>query len=104
GFAKIKVCLEFEALRKLINDVKTNLLQKLPDTPDGIDRQIRNALPFTLPLEDRRQIQVVAITLHQVFKFDLLPEAYIANKRIPLPAHPDDLNDETRNIFPITTR
>ena len=64
GFAKIKICLEFKALRKLIANIKTNLLQKLPDTPDGIDKQLKDALPFSLPLEDRRQIRAVAITLH----------------------------------------
>ncbi|CAG8826280.1 122_t:CDS:1, partial [Gigaspora rosea] len=50
-------------------------------TPDGIDKQLKDALPFSLPLEDRRQIRAVAITLHQVFTFDLLPETYIANNK-----------------------
>ncbi|CAG8785470.1 25856_t:CDS:1, partial [Gigaspora rosea] len=44
------------ALRKLIDEIKTSLLQKLPDTPDGLDTQLRNALSFQLPLEDRTQI------------------------------------------------
>ncbi|CAG8829459.1 10458_t:CDS:1, partial [Gigaspora rosea] len=60
------------------------------------------ALPFSLPLEDRRQIRAVAIILHQAFIFDLLPETYIPNNRTSLPAHLADLNKATKNIFPIT--
>ncbi|CAG8752108.1 16374_t:CDS:1, partial [Gigaspora rosea] len=71
-------------------------------TPDGIDKQLKDALPFSLPLEDRRQIRAVTITLHQAFTFDLLSETYIANNRTSLPAHPADLNEATKNIFPIT--
>ncbi|CAG8804054.1 5022_t:CDS:2, partial [Gigaspora rosea] len=52
GFAKIKISLEFEVLRKLIANIKTNLLKKLLDTPDGIDKQLKDALPFSLSLED----------------------------------------------------
>ncbi|CAG8831469.1 10422_t:CDS:1, partial [Gigaspora rosea] len=81
-----------------------NLLQKLPDTPDGIDKQLKDALPFLLPLEDCRQIRAVAITLHQAFTFDLLPETYIAENRTSLPAHAADLNKATKDIFPITTQ
>ncbi|CAG8770678.1 24569_t:CDS:1, partial [Gigaspora rosea] len=73
-------------------------------TPDRIDKQLKEALPFSLPLEDRRQIRAVAITLHQAFTFDLLPEIYIADNRTSLPAHPADLNKATKNIFPITTQ
>src|SRR6185312_3914364 len=104
GFAKIKTCLEFKALRKLISDIKTNLLQKLPDTPHGLDKQIRSALPFILLLKDRKQIWAAAITLHQAFTFDLLPESYIEDERTSILAHPADLNEATRNLFPITTR
>ncbi|CAG8823674.1 21338_t:CDS:1, partial [Gigaspora rosea] len=88
GLTKIKICLEFEVLQKLIADIKTNLLQKLLDTPDRIDKQLKDALPFSLPLEDHRQIRAVAITLHQALTFDLLPETYIADNRTSLPAHP----------------
>ncbi|CAG8572839.1 23544_t:CDS:1, partial [Gigaspora rosea] len=70
----------------------------------GIDQQIRNTLPFMLLLKDHKQIWAIAITLHQAFKFKLLPETYIIDERIPLLAHPADLNDETRDIFSITTR
>src|SRR6185312_17405542 len=88
GFTKIKTCLEFEALRKLISDIKTNLLQKLPDTPDGLDKQLRNALPFILPLKDHKQIRAATITLHQAFTFNLFPELYIEDEKTPIPAHP----------------
>ncbi|CAG8837912.1 15758_t:CDS:1, partial [Gigaspora margarita] len=40
---------------------------------------IRNSLSFFLPLKDHTQIRAVAIALCQIFKFDRLPEAYIAN-------------------------
>ncbi|CAG8580983.1 1235_t:CDS:2, partial [Gigaspora rosea] len=63
-----------------------------------------DALLFSLPLEDRRQIQAVAITLHQAFTFDLLSETYIADNRTSLPANPADLNEATKDIFPITTQ
>ncbi|CAG8742752.1 8501_t:CDS:1, partial [Gigaspora rosea] len=72
--------------------------------PDKLDTQLRNALPFSLSLKDRRQSQAIAITLHQAFTFDLLTKTYIADNRIPLSAYPADLNDATKNIFPITTR
>ena len=80
------------------------MLQPLPDTPDSIDHNLRQALPFQLPLEDRKQIRAIAITLRQAFSFDLLPASYIADKRIPLPDKPKDLNSATRTLFPITSR
>ncbi|CAG8813722.1 7418_t:CDS:1, partial [Gigaspora rosea] len=73
-------------------------------TPDGIDKQLKDALPFSLPLEDCRQIRAVAIILHQVFTFNLLPETYIANNRTSLPAHLANLDEATKHIFPITTQ
>ncbi|CAG8536250.1 16748_t:CDS:2 [Gigaspora rosea] len=58
---------------------------------------------MTLKRAYRTQIRAVAIALHQAYTFNLLPETYIADKRTPIPAYPTELNDETRNIFPITT-
>ena len=104
GFAKIKVGTDFDTLRNIISDIKTSMLQPLPDTPDGIDHNLRQALPFQLPLEDRKQIRAIAITLRQAFSFDLLPASYIADKRIPLPDKPKDLNSATRSLFLITSR
>src|SRR5260364_403200 len=63
GFAKIKVCTDFDTLRKLFDDVKPSLLQPLPATPDNLDNNLRQALPFQLLLKDRKQIRAIAITL-----------------------------------------
>src|SRR5260363_156369 len=70
GFARIEITLDFDALRKAMDDAKANQLLVLPDKLEEIDDDIRNGLPFSLPLKDHTQIRAVAIALRQIFKFD----------------------------------
>src|SRR5260364_338565 len=59
-------------------------------------------IPFQLPITDRRYTRQSVRALRKIFSFQQLPEAYFANSRTPLPEHPNDLNDSTRELFPIT--
>jgi len=104
GFAKIKTSLSFDTIRVLAAEAFSELLLELPEQPDQIPKQIRDALPFKLPLTDRKQVRAAAITLRLIYKFERLPDSYINDNREKLPDLPGWLNDETRKLFPITSR
>jgi hypothetical protein len=44
------------------------------------------------------------LALYKIYTFDQLNDSYFANPIIPLPNNPTDLNEETRAMFPITSR
>ncbi|CAG8548781.1 13137_t:CDS:2 [Gigaspora rosea] len=67
----------------------SELLLDLPEQPDQIPKPIRDALPFQLPLVDRKQVRAAAITLRLAYKFERLPESYIDDNREKLPDDPD---------------
>ncbi|CAG8825146.1 23284_t:CDS:1, partial [Gigaspora rosea] len=83
-------------------EAKTEMLIALLDHPREIEDQVKNLLPFELPLTDRRRVRAAVIALRQVFAFDRLPDTCFANDRTPLPEHPGWLNETTRKMFPIT--
>ena len=104
GFAKIKTTIDFDTIRAMVTEAHSKSLTNLPESPENIPRQIQCMLPFTLPLTNRKHVRAVAITLRQIYIFERLPEAYIADHREPLPEHPEWLNEETRKLFPVKSR
>jgi len=54
GFAKLKNDLKFEEFRKKVNELKSEVLVQLPEDYNNIAVQIREALPYLLPIKDRR--------------------------------------------------
>ncbi|RIB23068.1 hypothetical protein C2G38_2172332 [Gigaspora rosea] len=77
-------------------------LVPLPDTPELIPEMFQNLLPFKLPIKDRKETGQIVRAMRQVFTFTQLPEEYFANQLIPLPEKPEELEDEWRNLFPIS--
>lgn len=104
SFTQIPLQLKYEKLKELIAQIQTENLINLPNTPEEIDEKIKEILPFKLPIEDRRNIRAVLASLRQIYIFSRLPDAYINDKHIPLPANPNLLNSNTKKFFPITSR
>src|SRR6185437_1564186 len=69
GFAKIKTSLSFDTICILAAEAFSELLLELPEQPDLIPKQIRDALPFKLPPTNRKQVRAAAITLRLIYKF-----------------------------------
>src|SRR5437868_13548049 len=104
GFVKISMKQNFKLLKEEICKLQLAQLQTLPPIPNDIPEEIRTSLPFSLPIANRRNIRAVAAALRCTYTFERLPDAYISDTRIQLPAYPHLLNTETRDMFPITSR
>ena len=103
NFAKIPTILKFDEINKIIKDTKSEKLQDFPNNPEQICREIKEILPFQLPLKDKRQTGSIARTLRYIFKFTNLPDSYFDDNRLPLPNTPWGLHESIRDLFPITT-
>src|SRR6185437_5386224 len=75
----------------------------IPEMPKDIPEEIRNILPFELPIKNRANLRAAIVALRKIYKFTRLPESYLVELE-PLPLDPTDLNTETRKFFPITDR
>src|SRR6185312_9991707 len=51
GFAAIRTHIRFEEVRALIRQIKSEQLIPLPDSPDLIEKKVREMIPFELPIE-----------------------------------------------------
>lgn len=102
GFAKINHNEKFERVKANIREILAKLLTPLPGSPDDIPTEMSELIPFQLPITDRHYTRQNVRALRKIFSFQQLPEAYVANSRTPLPEHPNDLNDSTRELFLIT--
>ncbi|CAG8854987.1 953_t:CDS:1, partial [Gigaspora margarita] len=58
--------------------------------PDQIDPEIVQALPFPLPITERRHTRAVVLALRKIYSFDKLNDHYFERPLDPLPT---DLND-----------
>src|SRR5207253_2034212 len=63
NFAKIQTELKFENILSTIKAEKNCLLLPLSPTPDLINSEIREAIPFTLPNKDKKQAGTIARVL-----------------------------------------
>ncbi|CAG8719986.1 8517_t:CDS:2 [Gigaspora margarita] len=97
GMARVSNRFEFNKVKKLCEEALMELKTPLPAEPDGIQPRIRNSLPFSLPIEDRRELRAAVASLRCIFTFNKLPDSYIHDKRLELPLHPDQLIDEANN-------
>ena len=102
GFAKILIQQNFDELRELISSIQNNQPKLLTLSPEEIPETDQVLLPFILLIKNRYNIRAVAASLHILYTFDRLPEEYISDKRIPLPASSNFLNEETYEFFLIT--
>ncbi|CAG8555671.1 40868_t:CDS:1 [Gigaspora margarita] len=76
----------------------------LLESPNKMDKEIRNKLLFKLLLKNRREIRAVVATLRLVYSFNNLLDNYIKDKYAYLPEHPRELNKEVKGLFLITKR
>jgi hypothetical protein len=102
NLAKISPKLTFEQTRTCLYSLHENLLLPLPTHPQDIDEEILAALPYSLPLADRRNTRAILTSLRKVYKFEQLPETYFEYSIIPLPYDIEELHPSVRNLFPIT--
>jgi len=102
NFAKINIEMSFDEVRLIVSEAFTDTKVELPENYTTMHQEIRAALPFNLPIENRQYLGSSIKILRRVFKFDVLPDCYIADSRVPLPASCSDLNDTGKKMFPIT--
>ena len=104
GFARIRNNLNYNDLKKAIEEVQAEVRRKLPTEWKEIPLTIRKGLPCELPIENSKWTGTVAIILRKIYAFERLPESYISDKRERLPDYPEDLRAEVRKLFPLTKR
>ena len=102
--AQIKPKLSFEETRSCLHEVHSELLQPLPEFPQLISQEIRDALPYSIPLENRLNTRVVVEALRKGFKFDKLNDNYFVHTLVDIPEDPSKLHPSVRDLFPITER
>ncbi|CAG8621584.1 18197_t:CDS:1, partial [Gigaspora rosea] len=93
--------LEFDEMRRAISDAFTDTLADLTASPDGILNEIREELPFELPIHDRANTRPLVLALRRLYKFDKLPNNYF-KRRYTLPQDPQDLVQPLKRLFSIT--
>ena len=81
-----------------------NNLLPLPDDPKDIPSYINDTLSFELPLTNRYDTRQVVRVLCKAFIFQILPEIYFKDNRLPLPEKIEELHYEIRDLFPISSR
>ncbi|CAG8659838.1 5027_t:CDS:2, partial [Gigaspora margarita] len=86
GFARIKNNLQYDTLKRQIAEIIDNAKETLPESFDDILQKLRKALPYSLPVSNRRNLEEIATALYCVYKFGLLPKEYIEDDRKYLPA------------------
>ena len=101
GFAAIRTHIRFEDVRVLIRQIKSEQLILLPDSPDLIEKEVREMIPFELPIE-RNQTGPSVRVLRKIFSFEKLSDEYFTTKTTPLPDNPKDLNAFIPRVFPLT--
>ncbi|CAG8514416.1 26317_t:CDS:2, partial [Gigaspora rosea] len=79
--------LEFDEMRRAISDAFTDTLADLPASLDRIPNEIREELPFELPIHDRANTRPLVLALRRLYKFDKLPDNYF-KRRYALPQDP----------------
>ena len=104
GFARLNNDLKFKEFRKKVNELKSEVLVQLPEDYNNIAVQIRKALPYLLPIKDRRFVGEVVCALRAIYKFERLPKNYIDDKREMLPKDPSKLKKECGKFFPVMDR
>ncbi|RIB03197.1 hypothetical protein C2G38_2288705 [Gigaspora rosea] len=103
GFMKVESDLTGDKLWTIANLAIQDTLKALPADPEGISEEIREYLPFNLPIKGRYKLRVRLAILRKIYTFTELPETYF----IPLeqlPEDPKDLNSDTQGMFPIKDR
>ena len=103
NFAKIQTELKFADVLNIIRAEMDDLLLPLPDNPNSIDKEMLDAIPFALPIKDKRQTGTVARVLRLAYTFTLIPESYFNDTRILLPDSPSLLTESLKDLFPITS-
>jgi hypothetical protein len=103
GFMKDKTLDNMETLRTLINKAIEEILPELPAKPDHISAEIRDNLPFEIPIKRRSYTRAIVTCLHTIFKFQKLPESYFLNLPPP-PENPGDIHPSIQHLFPISNR
>src|SRR5205814_7950093 len=80
-----------------------SLKKILPETPQKIDTETVEILPFNLPITKRSQTGIIVKALRLIYKFNTLPDSYFT-KLPKLPEYPDQIiEDKLKNLFPITS-
>lgn len=77
-------------------------LTPLPEQSQSISAEIKIALPFAIPLENRNNTCTMALALQKIFKFDQLLAAYFVNMLSTLPEEIENLHLAVKDLFPIT--
>ncbi|RIB19035.1 hypothetical protein C2G38_2308536 [Gigaspora rosea] len=78
----------------------TSTLNALSGDPDEVLFNIKEQLPFEIPITNRSNTQATVIALHKLYRFNQLPETYFI-KRPKLPAGPQALNETLKYYFSI---
>src|SRR5437868_7103365 len=103
GFMKVQSKIEGKAIWTAIQNAKTASLRKLPNTPQEIEQETAEMLPFHLPIQNRMQTGVIVNTLRLIFQFEQLLLSYFVQLPTLLTNY-RNLRDEVRDLFLITKR
>ncbi|CAG8850402.1 22956_t:CDS:2, partial [Gigaspora margarita] len=66
--------------------------------------EIKQAILFALPIENRLQVAIIVRVLRFAFDFDRLPDCYFNDNREIISEDPKSLLEQFRGIFPLTSR
>jgi len=88
-------------MRQIISTVVDEQKEPIPTKPEDIPQDIKDILPFSLPIENRTETRSIVVALRKIYNFDNLPDSYFARQLTPLPSDPKNLHHSLKDKFPI---
>ena len=93
NFSKAKLIENPKAIQDTTNQAYDSLKKILPETPQKIDTETVEILPFNLPITKRSQTGIIVKALRLIYKFNTLPDSYFT-KLPKLPEYPDQIIED----------
>src|SRR5205085_9440848 len=93
GFIKDTLLQDQTKIYEAVDAAIQAQLIPLPKSPDLISSDIKEALPFDIPVKRKSQTQAIVAALHRIYTFNKLPNNYFVQLQ-KLPDSSKDLDSK----------
>ena len=101
GFIKDTLLQDQTKIYEAVDAAIQAQLIPLPKSPDFISSDIKEALPFDIPVKKKSQTQAIVTALYRIYTFNKLLDNYFIQLQ-KLPNSPNDLDPKIKYLFLIT--